>query len=260
MPKQHGPIFGSTGADTIHTGSLDDLIYGDGLAGPHAPIFPGPSSVTVIAANTITAGAGNDTVYAGYGADQVQGGRGNDQLFGYGVLEGDDAWGSARARDSDLGDTISGGTGNDSIHGGGGNDVLRGDGGDDVLEGGVGADTLTGGAGQDIFRFGEYDSRAKFPVFDTPGDVVTDFRHGQDKLDLTPFLSHFGPALQADFLGEQAFTDATHMQVRAVTEGDHTLVEIYVPLFSGPNPPAGPSATITLLGHPHLDASDFILA
>ena len=70
-------------------------------------------------ANSISAGAGNDTLYGNTGNDTLNGGNGNDLLYG-------DA----------------------------GSDVINGGAGNDTLYGGAGGDTLTGGDGKDIFVFG----------------------------------------------------------------------------------------------------------
>jgi Ca2+-binding RTX toxin-like protein len=261
-------ILGTSGNDTLNgdadpniilAGAGDDLILGDGPNGPRPPIFPEPSPGPVIPGNVIIAEDGNDTVYAGYGPDQVVGGAGNDDIFGYGVLAEDNADRTAQVRDSDLGDILWGGEGNDTLHGGGGADQLFGDDGNDGLIGGVGPDTMTGGAGADIFRFGGLDSRAKVPVSDTNGDVVTDFERGQDKIDLTGFLDVLGTRPPTDFLGAGAFTDGTHFQVRSEVQGDHTLVEIFVPIFRDVEPPTRGNASLILVGAQTLDASDFIL-
>jgi Ca2+-binding RTX toxin-like protein len=252
-------LLGDAGVNNIHGRGGNDLIYGDGLNGPRPPIFPESWPGPVIRANWIDGGAGNDTIHAGYGNDHVWGGSGNDLIHGYGVVAGNDPWRNAQARDSDGSDTLSGGGGHDTLMGGGGDDVLRGGKGDDALMGGVGADTITGGSGHDVFRFGSTHSQAKLPVYDTTGDVVTDFRHGEDKLDLTPFLTPFMPRPAVDFLGSGTFTDATHMQVRMEAEGGHTVVEVYVPFFNGTGAPGGPSASFTLIGEHHLVRSDFIL-
>lgn len=253
-------LLGDAGENNILGHEGDDLIYGDGLNGPRPPIFPEPYPGPVIHTNWIAGDAGNDTVYAGYGGDHVWGGQGNDLIYGYGVVAGGDPWMSAKARDSDGSDSLYGDSGNDTLMGGGGNDVLDGGSGDDVLVGGVGADRLTGGFGRDIFRFGGTDSRAKLPVYDTTGDLVTDFHRGEDRLDLTPFLDPFTPRPAVDFLGAGAFTDATHMQVRAAVVGQTTVVEVYVPFYSGSGAPSGPSASFTLSGVHQLAQSDFILA
>ena len=119
---------------------------------------------------------------------------------------------------------------------------------------------VIGGDGADIFRFGGFDSRAKVPVSDTNGDVVVDFQHGQDHLDLTGFLGAFATPPAADFLGAGAFTDGSHLQVRSEIHGDSTVVEIWVPIFHVEGPPTQGNANFTLLGAHSLEASDFILA
>ena len=254
-------LLGDAGSDIIRGYDGDDLMYGDGLAGPYPAIYPEPGSGIPIASNTLIGGAGNDTIYAGYGADQADGGIGDDEIFGYGVLAEDNPIRSAQARDSDLADRLVGGAGNDTLHGGGGADILLGGTGNDVLDGGVGADTLTGGSGADIFRFGAMDTRARMPVFDTQGDVVTDFREGQDKLDLSLFLDSFGDTPpDAVFLGTDAFADGTSFQVRYSIIGEDTRVEIFTPVFTLPGAPAQGNAAFTLLGVHQLAAADFILA
>ena len=78
-------------------------------------------------------------------------------------------------------DRLRGNKGNDTIDGGDGNDRIRGDAGDDIL---------TGGAGNDRF------------TFDLQGghDTITDYTHGQDRLDFT----NFGFADVATILGKAA--------------------------------------------------------
>ena len=61
--------------------------------------------------------------------------------------------------------------------GGPGADTLEGNSGDDMLEGGAGADTMDGGIGFDTF------------IFDLGHgmDTITDFRNGQDLIDISAF-------------------------------------------------------------------------
>jgi Ca2+-binding RTX toxin-like protein len=254
-------LHGSAEADLIWASAGDDLVYGDGLDGPHPPIFPELHTGVVIPGNLIDAGFGDDTVHAGYGADFANGSLGNDLISGWGVLAESNPYRDAYARDSDGADTLLGGDGNDTLLSGGGADFLHGDAGDDVLEGGVSADTLTGGAGADRFVFGALDSRAKLPVFDTRGDVVTDFQDGLDKLDFS-HLQSIVPDAAVDILGEAAFTDATHLQVRSSVVGGNTLVEVWVPIYSLPpgEVPTQGNVSITLLGEHHPGAGDFLFA
>ncbi|HEY3149773.1 MAG TPA: calcium-binding protein, partial [Dongiaceae bacterium] len=61
-------------------------------------------------------------------------------------------------------------------------DVLDGGNNDDILEGDAGADTLTGGAGNDTFVYLAAGDSTIGAI-----DVLTDFTHGDDKIDLTAF-------------------------------------------------------------------------
>jgi Ca2+-binding RTX toxin-like protein len=72
-------------------------------------------------------------------------------------------------------DTLRGMSGDDRLDGGSGHDRINGGAGDDVLKGGAGNDRLTGGSGADTFVFQKGGGR----------DVVTDFRHGRDDIDVS---------------------------------------------------------------------------
>ncbi len=108
----------------------------------------------------IRSGRGNDTVTGTGFNDVVVAGTGNDRAFGAG--------GS---------DRMSGDDGNDRLSGDLGRDQLNGGAGQDLLDGGAGNDRLTGGTGADRFVFATGSDR----------DVITDFRDGIDKIDLTAF-------------------------------------------------------------------------
>jgi Ca2+-binding RTX toxin-like protein len=70
-------------------------------------------------------------------------------------------------------------SGKDTIIGSSMGDVLSGYAGNDLLLGRGGKDALSGGTGRDTFRFDStQDSRA------SARDTITDFKHGQDKIDL----------------------------------------------------------------------------
>lgn len=75
-------------------------------------------------------------------------------------------------------------------------DALFGNAFDNVITGLGGADVLTGGAGRDIFR---YRSVSDSGVLPTNMDTITDFRRGEDKIDLSAIDAN--PALA----GDQAF-------------------------------------------------------
>jgi Ca2+-binding RTX toxin-like protein len=247
-------ILGTAATDTIRAGAGHDLILGDGRDGPQPAIYPDPSGGPAPLGNDIDAGGGNDTVQSGYGADTVHGGAGDDLIQGWGVLADSTPYREAYARDADRGDVLHGDAGQDTIRAGGGNDQLDGGDGNDVLEGGTGADTLTGGAGADIFVFGALDARARLPVYDTQGDVVTDFQDGVDRLDLSQF-AHRLPSVPTDVLADGNFTDLTHLQVRSTIVDGNTKVEIHLPSTS-----FGVDKSITLLGQHHLTAAEVIWA
>ena len=111
---------------------------------------------------TINAGDGNDAIdlssdkFKLTSGITINGGNGNDILWG-----------------NDGADILNGDTGNDKINGGAGNDIITG---------GLGKDTLTGGLGSDIFKFG---SLADSSISASATDLITDFEHGSDKIDLS---------------------------------------------------------------------------
>lgn len=150
-------------------------------------------------------------------------------------------------------DTLLGDDGSNRLFGSAGNDVLNGRGGTDRVNGGPGADTMTGGGAADRFVYGS--------VLDGPTgavrDVITDFVHGTDKIDLA--------AIDAKdtlgFVGDQAFT---FRGTSALTG----IGQVKFAYLAGPNDTvisantAGdttPEMQIVLDGKIALTASDFIL-
>ena len=97
----------------------------------------GTDDAVIMAAASVTAGAGDDTVVTGDGNDTVTGDDGNDEISTHG---GDD--------------NVSGGAAHDLIFGGDGNDHLTGDGNADTILGGYGDDLVLGGTGNDQMRDG----------------------------------------------------------------------------------------------------------
>jgi hypothetical protein len=134
-------------------------------------------------------------------------------------------------------DFLFGNGGNDHMLGGTGNDRLDGGKGNDILDGGPGDDILTGGDGRDTFVF-------------APGsgnDVVTDFVHGQDRLDLRAFDTSFRDLKTEDGHGEhgQGHRAAADDRITMHVDGHDTVLEF-----------AGGSVRIT--GNTHLHADDFL--
>lgn len=93
-------------------------------------------------------------------------------------------------------DRITGTSADEVLDGKAGNDTLNGGGGNDVLYGGAGRDVMTGGAGNDTFLF---KSVAEMGTTARTRDVITDFKPGQDKIDLS------GIDANASASGDQAF-------------------------------------------------------
>ena len=137
----------------------------------------------------------SETLFGTDNSEQISGNGGNDRIFGKGGN-----------------DLILGGTGDDFLDGGDGNDNLSGDEGNDILLGGKGndyltgfgggRDTLTGGAGRDTFAILDYELTSTPQSLDTlRGKIrgvktVTDFRSGQDKIEIDYAIpgSVFDPA------------------------------------------------------------------
>lgn len=103
--------------------------------------------------------AGNDFIKGGKNRDDLVGNAGQDSLDG-----------------GDGNDVLRGGEDDDQLQGGTGNDTVDGGSGADKLYGGSGKDYLTGGSSRDVFIFSKVDLGSR--------DVITDFRRGQDKIDL----------------------------------------------------------------------------
>ncbi|HEX5340940.1 MAG TPA: calcium-binding protein, partial [Duganella sp.] len=131
------------------------------------------------AANTLIGGAGNDTLDGGASADKLSGGLDDDlylvdnagdvvtELAGQGLDRVETTLAkytlTANVEDlqfkgsvaftgtgNELGNSITGGTGNDTLSGLGGDDILKGGDGNDSLSGGNGDDQLDAGTGVDV--------------------------------------------------------------------------------------------------------------
>ena len=138
-------IPGSPDNDTLAGGLLGDEMYG----------YAGNDRLNGMRGHdTLDGGDGLDTLHGGYNDDLLLGGDGNDKLYG----EYDQ-------------DRLEGGNGQDLLEGGYGNDILIGGASRDSLFGGIGADTFVYSALTDS-TFGDV-------------DIIYDFEHGIDKIDLS---------------------------------------------------------------------------
>ncbi|MDV3348309.1 cadherin domain-containing protein [Leptothoe sp. LEGE 181152] len=157
-PEVNGVVLTGDGGNNVLNGTnLNDQLFGlggnDRLKG-------------MAGADLLEGGIGNDWLSGGRGTDKLEGGVGNDVLLG----------GKGH-------DWLFGGEGADSLWGDGGNDNLSGGEGNDLLLGGSGNDLLDGGLGNDVIHLG----KGSDIVLLAPGngfDVLTDFKDGQDKIQL----------------------------------------------------------------------------
>lgn len=186
-------LYGELGNDTLVGGFGDDLLDGgkwtDHLEG-------GEGNDTLIGQNgndqleggngsdSLSGGNANDNLSGGNGADTLNAGSGNDSLFG--------ELGEDVLLGGDGDDLVDGGKWNDTLSGGAGNDILIGGNANDQLDGGIGSDTLNGGGGQDVFIF-------VTSGFGADIDVIEDFQHGTDLIDLSGLGT--GLALVSGFTG-----------------------------------------------------------
>ena len=198
-------------------------------------VLTGTSAANTISgldgADRINGAAGNDTLSGGNGSDLLEGGAGNDKLYGgsgvdtayYGgstaVLF--DLSGSAdtarRGADTDTLSSIQSAIGSSAA------DTFRGDGNANQFMGGDGKDTYTGGGGRDTFDFNALtDSR----VGASARDVITDFVHDADRIDLTGIdADATKPGDQAfHWVGSAAFATGHPGEVGWFTSGGNTVI------------------------------------
>ncbi len=148
-------------------------------------------------------------------------------------------------------DKLTGDNGANILNGGRGNDTLSGLGGIDTLIGGMGRDVMTGGAQRDIFDFNVVAETGKLA---TTRDVITDFQHNGDDIDLSTIDAATGPGNQTfALIGQGAFTGVKG-QLHYRFEGPaKTIVEGDI------NGDRHADFQIELTGHKLLTGGDFIL-
>ncbi|MFT4151060.1 MAG: M10 family metallopeptidase C-terminal domain-containing protein [Paracoccaceae bacterium] len=260
---------GGTGNDLIDGGDGDDTLAGE--AG-NDTLYGGAGNDTLsdtTGTNSLYGGEGNDILSGGPGSDRLDGGTGADTMAGgkgndtYVVDDrGDVIQGEVNTALSGI-DTVESwidhtlktnleilrlqgtaniaGTGNaaaNTLAGNGGRNLLDGQAGDDTLLGGAGADTLIGGAGADRLAGEAGRDTFTFRSITDSGtaqatrDMIIDFTHGQDHIDLSAIDAN--PYLEGDqsfdFIGTDYFDglgQASAGQVRYYNRGaDWNIVEI----------------------------------
>ena len=153
-------IIGGLGADSLTAGEGDNVVLGDHgevvytVAGEYD--LARTLEATAGAADTISAGAGNDLILGGAAGDEVSAGNGNNLVIGdHGTLDFDEGLlRSAISTDFAVGgnDTITAGAGNDFIIGGLGTDSLTAGEGDNVVLGDHGEVFYTAAGRYDLAR------------------------------------------------------------------------------------------------------------
>ncbi len=193
-------------------------------------------------ASDLIAGIANESgqtiaIFSGYG----EGGRGHDFL--YGVASDDILIGGAGN------DYLYGSAGNDWLEGGSGADRLMGAEGDDQLIGGSGRDWFNGSGGVDIFVF-----RSPSDSLPAAPDIIEDFVHGIDKIDLSAIDANTKRAGDQAFVFAGSSTTLTANGVSWFESGGNTVVRVDVDANKTAD------LQLTLLGtNLGLSAADFVL-
>lgn len=131
---------------------------------------------------TVDLGARNDKlINAGLITGEVSLGGGDDIYRGKGEGIATEAVFGGGGRD-----LLDGGKADDTLAGDSGNDTLLGRDGDDILLGGAGRDAINGGRGDDILTGNSGNDRFIFKLV-AGDDTITDFKPGNDKVDLTAY-------------------------------------------------------------------------
>ena len=174
------------GADSVHGGAGNDLIFGDTISANH--LLPPDASGSNAWAVGLKPGD-SLAILRAYLATGLADGNGISYMTGPGgTVTNDDirryiqshAFELAQAGDKrGSNDTLYGDEGDDILFGQGGNDILYGGDGNDILVGGSGNDTLTGGDGADIFLFYKGDGNDTITDFNgNDGDIIVRVHEG----------------------------------------------------------------------------------
>ncbi len=188
---EHFTVLTGTGNDRVATGAGNDVLIG----GKGNDALDGGAGLDLINGN-----GGRDTLTGGLGQDTLAGGSGNDT---YVLADGYDSVTETTGKDT-ITTTVSRSLGNYSgienlslmgtddivglgnkgankLHGNNGDNILNGKAGNDYLHGHRGADILTGGNGHDQFDF---DTVGEIGTQRGDRDIISDFTHGMDRIDL----------------------------------------------------------------------------
>ena len=241
-------VIGGAGNDIVFGGLGNDLLDGGLDVGRDSDIFEGGSDIDTVSYGQVQHGMFVDLAKGRADAVDSQFRGPVDTLTSIENVNGTN-FGDSLTGDSGA-NSLSGSGGIDGIDGGGGNDTLSGGLGKDGLFGGLGVDKLTGGADAD--RFGFF-STSESGVGTDKRDVITDFQHLVDKIELDVIDAKAGTAGDQSFkfIGNANFSGEG--QVRVVTEGDHKVVQLNTSGLGGAE------SEIQLTGLVTVSGDDFLL-
>ncbi len=255
-------LLGGSGNDTLNDGtSYDDVLnggkgfdvadYSDAANGLYVDLGAGTAwrvgtgeMDTLHSIEAVLGGSGSDTILGKANANSMTGIGGDDTLIGRGGN-----------------DTLQGGPGNDSLEGDNGADRLYGGNGQDVLDGGAGRDLLVGGQGRDFLTGGDgndrfdYNSLTDSKVGTHGRDKITDFVHGEDRIDVSGIDAIAGGSDDGfTFIGDSALPGGGSAgQLHTVHTASATIVEGDV------NGDGVADFQIALAGNLTLTPDDFVL-
>ncbi|WP_268256902.1 calcium-binding protein [Pseudomonas sp. CIP-10] len=214
---------GGAGADTMIGGMGNDTYYVDNVNDVVSETSANGGIDTVVASVTWTLGSNQENLVLNGGAE----------VNGYG---------------NHLANKMTGNYADNVLDGGAGDDRIWGGGGNDHLIGGSGKDTLTGGEGSDTFY---YKAVSDTGTTSQTWDVITDFVHGIDKIDLTMLdantTTFANDAFHTIISSDSAFTAAGQLKLANGI------------LYGNMNSDSTPEFAIQLLGVSTIDLSDFAL-
>jgi Ca2+-binding RTX toxin-like protein len=252
-------IFDASGTDEVRAAFTLDLAFFTFATLENAALL-GSGNVNLTGnsgANVLTGNAGNNLIIGGAGADTLVGGAGVDTLSYAGSTAGVNV---NLARNTATGGHAGGDriSGFEGVIGSSLADTLIGSAGANSITGGAGRDVLTGGAGRDSFIFV---SMTDMTTNANATDTITDFRRGQDKIDLSTIdaISASAPNDAFLFRGTAEFGTNASGEIRfqrvdnAGTRNDFTLV------FLDTDADRTAEGVIKVMGLHNFTASDFIL-
>ena len=252
-------IFDASGTDEVRANFMVFLTDANFAAIENAALL-GSDNLNLVgssSANVLTGNTGNNVIMGGAGADTMVGGAGVDVLF-YGgsaaAVNVNLATGRTSGGDA-AGDVFSGFEG---VVGSAYADTLTGSAGAESITGGANRDVLAGGLGRDTFIF---EAMADMTSNANATDTITDFKRGQDRINLATIdASTVLPANEAFlFRSTAAFGTNAAGEIRfqrvdnAGTRNDFTLV------FLDTDADRTAEGVIRVMGLHNFAAGDFVL-